>query len=218
MYANGELYQALGISPPEIVTPTLEITDAALAPLQEALSQAPADAVLRLTIDQRFGHDLFFGNKGAFDSVVDVKGIKLHLDPKSAQRAEGLSIDFVQDGLNNSGFKIDNPNAPAPVNQMAVETLQEKLKAGEKMELLDVRSTEERNIATIEGSQPFNEEIRTKLEQLPKETMLVFLCHHGVRSQRVAEQFAALGFSNVHNVKGGIDAWSLSVDSSVPRY
>jgi monothiol glutaredoxin len=48
--------------------------------------------------------------------------------------------------------------------------------------------------------------------------MLVFHCHHGGRSQRAAEHFAALGFTNVWNVAGGIDAWSQEVDPSVPRY
>ena len=38
------------------------------------------------------------------------------------------------------------------------------------------------------------------------------------RSQAAAEHFAALGFENVHNLAGGIDAWSREVDPSVPRY
>ena len=46
----------------------------------------------------------------------------------------------------------------------------------------------------------------------------VFHCHHGPRSQQAAEHFAALGFTNVHNVVGGIDAWSNEIDPSVPKY
>ena len=53
---------------------------------------------------------------------------------------------------------------------------------------------------------------------LPKDTVLVFLCHHGVSSRGVAEHFAAHGFTQVHNVTGGIDAWSQEIDDSVPRY
>ena len=48
--------------------------------------------------------------------------------------------------------------------------------------------------------------------------MLVFHCHHGGRSQRAAEYFRDQGFRNVHNLVGGIDAWSQEIDSSVPRY
>jgi monothiol glutaredoxin len=41
---------------------------------------------------------------------------------------------------------------------------------------------------------------------------------HGVRSQRAAEYFRREGFRNLYNLRGGIDAWSLLVDTSVPRY
>jgi monothiol glutaredoxin len=48
--------------------------------------------------------------------------------------------------------------------------------------------------------------------------MLVLHCHHGGRSQAAAEHFRSRGFTNVHNLVGGIDAWSTDVDPSVPRY
>lgn len=47
---------------------------------------------------------------------------------------------------------------------------------------------------------------------------MVFHCHHGGRSQAAAERFLAQGFQKVYNVRGGIDAWSQTVDPSVPRY
>jgi len=46
----------------------------------------------------------------------------------------------------------------------------------------------------------------------------VFQCHHGIRSQDAAEYFAQAGFTNLYNLRGGIDAWSMLVDPSVPRY
>ena len=61
-------------------------------------------------------------------------------------------------------------------------------------------------------------EQQQRVAGLPKETKLVFHCHHGGRSQAAAERFLAEGFTNVHNLEGGIDAWSLHVDDSVPRY
>ena len=57
-----------------------------------------------------------------------------------------------------------------------------------------------------------------RLEALPKETPLVFHCHKGGRSQAAAEHFADLGFTNVFNLAGGIDAWSQEIDPEVPRY
>ena len=46
----------------------------------------------------------------------------------------------------------------------------------------------------------------------------MFQCHHGGRSLAAAERYASLGFSDVYNLVGGVDAWSVSVDPSVPRY
>jgi len=60
--------------------------------------------------------------------------------------------------------------------------------------------------------------VAAEIEKLPRDARLVFHCHHGGRSQAAAEHFAALGFENVHNLAGGIDAWSREVDPSVPRY
>jgi monothiol glutaredoxin len=45
----------------------------------------------------------------------------------------------------------------------------------------------------------------------------VVICHYGERSQRAAQELVECGF-NVHNLIGGIDAWSQVVDPNVPRY
>ena len=47
---------------------------------------------------------------------------------------------------------------------------------------------------------------------------IVVHCHHGGRSQRVAEFLREQGFERVENLADGIDGWSLTVDPSVPRY
>jgi monothiol glutaredoxin len=115
------------------------------------------------------------------------------------------------------GFQIDNPNAPQ-VRPMSVADLKQRLDAGERFELLDVRSPEERAKACIPGTTLMNDEEAERLAALPKDVMLVFHCHHGGRSQAAAAHFASLGFTNVHNVTGGIDAWSQEIDLDVPRY
>ena len=51
-----------------------------------------------------------------------------------------------------------------------------------------------------------------------RETLIVFQCHHGIRSQHAAEYFRHEGFRNLCNLQGGIDAWSLLIDPTVPRY
>lgn len=44
------------------------------------------------------------------------------------------------------------------------------------------------------------------------------LCHHGMRSEMAANWLMQHGFSRLINIDGGIDAWSMDVDSSLPRY
>ena len=101
---------------------------------------------------------------------------------------------------------------------MDVRELSALRAAGTVHRLLDVRTTEERALATIAGAEHFTAELAEDLSDLDKDTMLIFHCHHGIRSMAVAQQFLLQGFTNVHNLTGGIDAWSLSVDTEVPRY
>lgn len=55
-------------------------------------------------------------------------------------------------------------------------------------------------------------------EELPADQPIACLCHHGARSQQVANFLAQNGFTQVLNIAGGIDAWSRQRDASVPLY
>ncbi|MDD9945277.1 MAG: rhodanese-like domain-containing protein [Myxococcales bacterium] len=127
-----------------------------------------------------------------------------------------MSIDYSDAG--ESGFKIDNPNEPPRVKQLSVQELAQMRERGEAFELIDVRTEQEHGTASIEGARLLDDAGRGELLRLDKDTPLVFLCHHGQRSQAAAETFLQQGFTRVFNVRGGIDAWSREVDSSVPRY
>jgi rhodanese-related sulfurtransferase len=85
--------------------------------------------------------------------------------------------------------------------------------------LLDVREPWEHETARIEGSQlvPMGE-IPARVAELDAEREIVAICHHGGRSMQVAMFLEKNGFANVHNLSGGVDAWSRTVDPSVPLY
>ena len=89
----------------------------------------------------------------------------------------------------------------------------------EKPLLLDVREPWEHDKARIAGSQlvPMGQ-IQARLAELDEEKDVVAICHHGGRSMQVAMFLEKNGFSKVHNLAGGIDAWSRTVDPSVPLY
>jgi monothiol glutaredoxin len=89
---------------------------------------------------------------------------------------------------------------------------------GDRFELFDVRGASERAIASIRGARLLDADGQKYVEGLDRETPLVFHCHHGGRSQAAAEYCLGLGFKKVLNVRGGIDAWSMTVDPTVPRY
>lgn len=86
-------------------------------------------------------------------------------------------------------------------------------------QLIDVRTEEEHDITHIQGSVliPLNE-LPSRLHELDTEKEMMVHCHHGIRSYHAAVYLKQHGFKNVKSVKGGIDAWSLEIDSFVPRY
>jgi rhodanese-related sulfurtransferase len=85
--------------------------------------------------------------------------------------------------------------------------------------LLDVREHDELAIAAVAGALHIPmREVPARLDELDAAKPLVVMCHSGGRSRRVAEFLQGNGFSNVFNLKGGIDAWSMQLDSRVPRY
>ncbi|MBI2372686.1 MAG: thioredoxin [Deltaproteobacteria bacterium] len=90
--------------------PKITITDRAVAQFQAAL--ADGGPCIRITIDDRFRHELGVDDPRGDDVRVEVQGIPFILDPRSAGRATGVSIDFI-DRASGAGFKIDNPNEPS---------------------------------------------------------------------------------------------------------
>jgi len=85
--------------------------------------------------------------------------------------------------------------------------------------LLDVREPWEWQTARIEGSQHIPmREVPARLDELDRGREVVATCHHGGRSQQVAMFLEKNGFAKVHNLVGGVDAWSRTVDPAVPLY
>jgi monothiol glutaredoxin len=216
MYGNGELKTLLGAK--EAPAPTITITDAAARALKEALAAegGPGDYV-HLAVDPSFRHDLDLGPRPAQAIEVQSNGVTLLIEPMSARLVNGLTIDFVGEGL-NKGFKMDNPNRPREVVQISPAELKAKLDSGEIKELIDVRTPEERQTAHIEGSKLLDDETMQYLSKLDPATPIAFHCHHGQRSMAAAEHFRERGFRNLYNLRGGIAAWSDDVDPSVPQY
>ena len=89
----------------------------------------------------------------------------------------------------------------------------------EKPVLLDVREPWEYEKARIDGATliPMRE-VPSRIGQIDDDKEVVAICHHGGRSMQVAMFLEKQGFKRVHNLVGGIDAWSRTVDPAVPLY
>ncbi len=156
----------------------------------------------------------------------------------SAQRA--LFRRYHVGGCSSCGFRPDETlaevcarNENLPVEEVAktileaheaegdievtVQQAAELVKAG-KAHLVDVRSREEWDAVHIEGSTFLTQEVMHEIGSWPREQLVIFVCHHGVRSLDAAAYFAGHGLENAKSMKGGIDVWSCEIDPSLPRY
>jgi rhodanese-related sulfurtransferase len=100
-----------------------------------------------------------------------------------------------------------------------VDELQQMLNGPDPPLLLDVRELDEWQFCRIEGAKYLPMiEIQNRVRELEPARQTVVYCHHGVRSEDVAEFRISRGFKRVASLTEGIDAWSLYIDPTVPRY
>lgn len=217
MSNSGELAALLGVAAPDRTPPTITITPAAAEMLSNAAADAGPGGALALSINAQFQPNFQLAQFDANAIAAESNGVRIQFDLASARRAEGITIDWVDD-IRGKGLAIDNPNAPKPVQTLSPAEAEVRVAAGEVL-LVDVRPAEERAIAAVKlPFKTFDGNGRAELEALPKDTTIAFLCRSGGRSQQAAEEFRALGFSNVYNVVGGTNAWADEMDSGLAKY
>jgi monothiol glutaredoxin len=206
MLNSGELGDVLGVEAPAVETPEIHIGASATETMKNAL-ESNQGATLHLKISAGWDHAFSLEQTPPGSIQVEVGGLPIGLDPWSATRANGLKVEL-NETLTGTSFSFENPNAPPPVNQMTVQALKKKLDSEKDVLLIDVRGAEEREVSVIEGSVPWDEETMVRVESLPTDAEIIFHCAGGGRSQSLAEMFRSRGYTNLHNVKGGINAWN----------
>jgi monothiol glutaredoxin len=217
MHESGDLEKKLGTLVAAAKPPAVTVSARAAAELSAALKEGSPGDVIHLTITPTWEHQLDLGPKEPSHVTIQSGGVTVQLDRASAGRAEGVTVDFIE-ASDGAGFKIDNPNRPATVKDVAPKELKALLDSGKIEQFYDVRTEKERSVAKIAGAKHLDDQAMASIESLAKDTPLAFHCHHGGRSRGAAEHFLKLGFKNVYNMAGGIEAWSRDVDPSVPRY
>ena len=215
MFDSGELHRVLGIAEPDRTPPEITVSDAAVAAIRQALSDADG-MKLFLVVDGHFQPQFQLREPNGNEISVTANGLEICFDLASAQRARGASIDWTKTA-HGEGLAIHLPMAPAAVKSLDVHALKRRLDAG-AITVIDVRPPQDRALAPFARAEVLDSTTHARLAALPKEMPLAFLCHVGNSSRGAAEHFREHGFRDVYNVEGGIDAWSREIDSSVPRY
>lgn len=134
--------------------------------------------------------------------------------------------------MSTSG-EIDDRGLPRghpldPRHEISPREASARLASGKPYLVLDCRLKEEHEVARLEHSLPVPlHELESRLDEVAEELErrgcdradgFAVLCHHGVRSLKAALLLQASGFPGARSIAGGIEAWSLGVDPSVPRY
>jgi rhodanese-related sulfurtransferase len=106
------------------------------------------------------------------------------------------------------------------IQQLTVHELKARLDQGKNdFMLIDVREPWEHGICELPSATAIPmRAIPARYMDLPKDTELVLMCHHGVRSQQVAYFLERQGFTRLANLVGGIAAWSREIDPALPTY
>lgn len=108
---------------------------------------------------------------------------------------------------------------PNDALQIDVETFDTLRRGTGNVCVLDVREDWERDICAFKPclGVPLGE-LPDRVEALPKDRILVIVCHHGLRSLRATRWLREQGFPAAVNLEGGIDAWADRIDHSMARY
>ena len=106
------------------------------------------------------------------------------------------------------------------IHQMTVTELQQRLKeSSNNFVLVDVREPWELEVCSFPDALeiPMGQ-VPARVDEINPDQDVIIVCHHGIRSQRVAYYLQNVGFENLFNVRGGIDAWAREIDPAMAKY
>jgi rhodanese-related sulfurtransferase len=159
---------------------------------------------LRIIVSPTFDHDLAIDAANPDDIHLMLGDIPCVIDPESAERADGLAIDYtiIDD---SAGFRIDNPNRPSPVLYVDRTWVEHRLKTTSEMLVIDTRTAAEYAQAHLPAAVALNADMVDALERMDRRIPLLFYCSNGVRSRKAAERYSELGYHTVYCLDGGLN-------------
>lgn len=154
-----------------------------------------------------------------FDALtMETRTLRIPKDPGCPACRPGANLDELDFGTSVCAVPAES-EAEASDTEVTPRALAGELRGARPPKLLDVREDMERRISVIPDDFHIpTHELAERLGELGRPDDLVVYCRSGARSAMVAAQLRRAGFPRVRNLVGGINAWALEVDPSVPRY
>jgi len=112
----------------------------------------------------------------------------------------------------------EEPESNLQVPEITPRDLKQRLDRGDDLFILDVREPHEYQICNLNGHLIPLGELPRRVHELDSSHEIVAHCRSGKRSAEAVDFLRKAGFRKIHNLHGGILAWSTEVDPSVPRY
>jgi molybdopterin/thiamine biosynthesis adenylyltransferase/rhodanese-related sulfurtransferase len=162
------------------------------------------------------------GRLMVYDALqMTFRELKIRKDPACPVCGKNPTVTKLIDYEQFCGLGRGSAQTNTGVEEISVRDLKGMLDAKEDFVFIDVRENFEYQIAHLPKAQLIPlaalERHLPELEAFKSKTIVAH-CHHGGRSRRALEFLRSKGFSKLKNVAGGIDAWSLEVDPTLPRY
>lgn len=155
-----------------------------------------------------------------FDALrLRFRELKLRRNPECPACGEQPTIDHLIDYEEFCGIRGQEAEPMATVPEITPTELKQMIDERRDFRLVDVREPHEFDICRIPGSVliPLGD-VPARMNELDSAQDIVVHCRSGMRSARAVELLQKAGFRRIHNLKGGILAWSDEVDPSVPKY
>ncbi len=147
--------------------------------------------------------------------------LKIRKDPNCPVCGKNPTVTQLIDYEQFCGMSRGAAPSNLDVEEISVQVLKKMLDGKEDFVFIDVRENFEYQIAHLPKAKliPLGQ-LEKHLSELEsaKDKIVVAHCHHGGRSRRALEFLRSKGFKKLKNVAGGIDEWSVHIDSKVPRY
>ncbi|TWT71035.1 putative adenylyltransferase/sulfurtransferase MoeZ [Crateriforma conspicua] len=215
---DGPCYRCLYPKPPAPGTVPSCAEGGVLGVLPGIIGMIQATEAVKLILDQ--GRSLS-GRLVLYDALqMRFREVKVRRDPQCPVCGDQPSITRLIDYQEFCGApKMSSADASEQSPwDVQPSDVQKRLQSGADFILLDVREPHEYEICHLGGTLIPLGELHQRAGELDASCEIIVHCKMGGRSAKAVQQLRQLGFENVHNMRGGIHAWSDEIDSSVPKY